>query len=263
MSCRRFASRTLLMAGLGSLGALAGVAPVSAQDSAQIMPTLRAPTAAFARSARLTAIPAAPSGTDEEARCQSWCSAFNPGEVVTEFIWAETDGGDQPDPEARLDITAAAAGLAGNRFATVRLTAVPVAVPPPEREVDLELVKQRMAPVLLQPVENGRIADRPQALRTPAAVLAQRTVAAKRAPSAERTRRNAATSGLAMLQTTTVVVQQRRIERGRMMHVLTMEGLEPGLSYEFAVRTRAMARPAANLCRIPVCPADMVATPPR
>jgi hypothetical protein len=227
------------------------------------MPALRAPTAAFARSTRITPMPAAPSGGDEEARCQSWCSAFRPGEVVTEFIWPEAASSEAPDPEARLDITAAASGLAANRFATVRLAAVPMAAATPERELDLELVRQQVTPALLQPVENGRIVARPRAVSSMTAVMAQRAIAAKRAPNAERTRVNAATSGLAMLQTATALVHQHRMDKGRSVHVLTMEGLEPGLSYEFSVRTRLMARPAANLCRIPVCPTDMVASPPR
>ncbi|WP_310498002.1 hypothetical protein [Sandarakinorhabdus sp.] len=259
MASRETLSRTIELVIIFGLGACL-FAPVAAEPAS---PALRAPTSPFAVNTRLTPIPATFARVEDDAKCRSWCSAFHPGEVVTEISWPEADTADQPDADARLDITAAAAGVAGANFATVRLAAVPMATARAEGGVDLEMVKTRMAPALLQPVENGRIMARPAKVRTLSGVLRRRDMVARRLPNADRTRANAGGEGLGMLQTATAVVQQHRSERGRLVHVLTLEGLEPGLSYEFAVRTKAMAAPALNLCRIPVCPTDMVATPPR
>lgn len=262
MPSRKTLSRAAALVGIFGLGVyLSGqLAPVAAEPA---MVALRAPTAPFAANTRLTPIPVNLARLQDDAKCQSWCSAFHPGEVVTEISWPEAATADQPDANARLDISAAAAGVGGANFATVRLAAVPMATARAQDEVDLETVKTRMAPALLQPVENGRIIARPADVGTLSAVLRRRDMVAKRLPDADRTRANADGKGLAMLQSATAVVQQHRTERGRFVHVLTLEGLEPGLSYEFAVRTQAMAAPAMNLCRIPVCPTDMVATPPR
>lgn len=262
MASRASLLRTILLVTIFGFGGYfsAHLSPVAAQSAVQMM---RAPTAPFAVNTRLTPIPTTFARAEDNAKCRSWCSPFHPGEVVTEISWPEAATADQPDANARLDITAAAAGLAGANFATVRLAAVPMATAQAEGAVDLEAVKTRMAPALLQPVENGQIKARPADVRTLSSVLSRRDMVAKRLPDADRTLANAAGEGLAMLQSTTAVVQQHRSERGRFVHVLTLEGLEPGLTYEFAVRTQAMAAPAQNLCRIPVCPTDMVATPPR
>jgi hypothetical protein len=239
--------------------------PALAQEpAAQAMPQMRAPTAAFAARTRLA--PIAPAPVDDQgggADCRSWCSAFQPGQAVTEISWTEAEGADAPDEEARLDISAEAAGLKADHFATLRLAAVPMAVAVPDQEIDLEQVKQRMAPALLQPVEKGRIVERPAAVRSLSSVMNRRAAAALRQPDPVRTEVDAPGRGLAQLSNATAIVQQHRRDAGRTVHVVTLEGLEPGLSYEFAVRTRAMARPAGNLCRIPVCPSDMVASPPQ
>lgn len=252
--------------GLLALGFWAA-APLVAQEAvAQAMPQMRAPTSAFAARTRLAPIAVMPAPVDDQgsgADCRSWCSAFQPGQTVTEISWAEGEGADAPDEEARLDISAEAAGLKADHFATLKLASVPTAVAVPDREVDLEQVKQRMAPALLQPVEKGRIVERPAAVRSLASVMNRRAAAALRLPDPVRTEVDAPGRGLAQLSNATAIVQQHRREAGRTVHVLTLEGLEPGLSYEFAVRTRAMARPAGNLCRIPVCPSDMVASPPQ
>jgi hypothetical protein len=257
-----------LLAGFGlwAAGPLPAQQPPIRQAAAPQLtplPEMRAPAAAFAARTPITPIAISPAPDEEAAQCRSWCSAVQPGQVITEISWAETDGASAPDEEARLDISASAAGLNAQQFATLRLAAVPMAIAPPGREVDLEQVKQRMAPALLQPVEKGRIVARPAAVRDMNKVMARRQAMAVRQPDPARAAIDAPGLALAQLGNATAVVQQLRREGGRTLHVLTLEGLEAGLSYEFAVRTRAMTRPAGNLCRIPVCPSEMMASPPQ
>jgi hypothetical protein len=212
--------------------------------------------------------PAPPTSPAEVARaslaCRSICSPFEPGQAITELSWPE-DGAAPAlaiDPRrARVDITSASGGFAQGAFSTLRVATVPAALPADGSNADVEAIKRRSTPALLQPVRDGVVMPREAAVSDAARVLAMRRLGARARTAEAFAARTMDNNGLGTLQLVTAVAQRREIVAGVPRRIVTLEGLQAGLTYRVALvdETAGGGRPiAARQCRIPVCPADVV-----
>jgi hypothetical protein len=198
--------------------------------------------------------------------CKVICSPVEPRQSITLMSWPE---GAMPGVEAparglealRLDITSASAGFNAGDFGTVRLSIVPVAEVPAATGMNLEAVRQRIRPVLLQRVIDNRIVARDPALPLPEMLKTERRPGVREQMSRaarEALQRDDQAGSVGRMEILAQGVERRQSIPYR---TVVAEGMQPGLTYRVRLveeRGSTADKLAENICRVPVCPADFI-----
>jgi len=194
--------------------------------------------------------------------CNFTCSPDTPRKVIAEVAWPETTALSQTDLErSRLDVSAMSGGFTSEDFATVRLSEVPLVRETAGRPVDMQRFKAQNPPALLQKVEKGRVALRDPRLPSKTELAAPQPSAPNQTDAAEKREAIRQDDLAGSLGQVTVIAEKIERKRAILHRVLTIEKLQPGLSYAFRVvqqRDETATAVAEEICQVPVCPADFV-----
>ena len=192
--------------------------------------------------------------------CRITCSPYEPRQALAEITWPEQGRLASADEKSlRLDIVGAPSRFADGNFGTVRLSAVPVALSHPGVGVDLEALRKKVRPAMIQRVENLRILARDPALPEPEALKRERLPEGRiQLPPAtlQALERDAQTGAFGRMQ---AVAQSVEMLRSIPHRNLLLEGLQPGLTYKVRLVEESATTAdnlAENICRVPICPAD-------
>jgi len=203
--------------------------------------------------------------SDQRLICDFSCSAFIPRHVVLELNWKDKKKSSRSGKaDLRLDVSAMSNGFEEQNYGTIQLKKVPLA----------NILQNTST---LKSADNNLLANRPQVLLR----MVEAGEVIERAPNLPIffsnnelnkaiARRSLSPSVLQAVQldNTKGSLQQIRLfykpveEAGtQVKNNLTLEGLQPGLSYRFRLVKGYQNTPVITnhlVCRVPVCPADFV-----
>lgn len=238
-------------------------ASASCQDMANgpsniVVPQLR-PPATLQRAdvgTRLVA-PTETTGPDRskpQIQCQFECSAFVPRSVISRITFPERIA---PSPDVlRVDVAINPMALQAGNFGSVPLRVVPEVQVQSGAGIDVERVRTLVTPTYFDKVEAHAVVPRdpmlePQRLQQ---LQMTRTMATASQELREAIARDAMTGGLEQMR---VLAQGMELRRTVPHRSLVVEGMQQGMAYEVRL-VQDNACIAQNVCRVPVCPADLV-----
>lgn len=232
--------------------------------NAQVGERLIKPMAISARSAH-----------EPDISCNFSCSAFIPRQAVLDLEWEEAPSatasvsadGSTEHRTLRLDISGTATGFQRESYGTVKLDQIPATLSKhAQTNISCSAASIAIAPspVLLRFVEAGRIVKRASNLPVFRSVNAlNESMSESILPEAVRQaiQRDQMTGSLGQVRLMSKSVETRQDKPRR---TVTMEGLQPALSYRFRVveeRVDSAITIAQKICHVPTCPADFIDVP--
>ena len=172
----------------------------------------------------------------------------------------------------RLDISGTASGFQKERYGTIKLSQIPempgvqtpANIPPGAVAPSAVAIAARPSPVLLRFVEAGRIVQRTPNLpvfKSPNDL--NLSIAGTTMPDTVRQaiQNDLVTGGLGQVQ---LMSKSVRTLHQKPYQNISMEGLQPALSYRFRLveeKDNSAKTIAQQICHIPVCPVDYVDVP--